>query len=274
MPELRLPQLPEGWAYFASTQDALFAAVGLLLIVLMIVWWRQQTTLWFRIVATFLLAAILLDIASFYLFEVPPHHVNCPSECAGWRGYPRPIATLESSGLSRVGPVDFAVNLLLLWVLVMGAGVIWRLLGIAVRWPERGNRFRLLFVLVVCVLPWALLPRVLNPPQPTAFNEDLRIANNARRAAEFTYAITGLWVQRLALEDIREAPVEPGAAIGSQQDRPAQQVCLRGYTYFYVPWRRYRIDLESDGVTAVNLTEFPLEQPCWEALDAEMAEEE
>lgn len=264
MPQLPLPQLPEGWAYFSNTQDLLLAIVGLGLIVLMIIWWRQQSDVWFRIVAMFLLSAILLNIASYYIFVVPPHHINCPEGCAGWRGYPRPVATMELGGTSLIGPVDFAANLLLIWLLLMGAGVVWRLLSIAVRWPERGFRFRTFFVLLVCFLPWAILPRLFNPPQPTPVGEDLRVTNNARRAAEFTYGITGVWVQRLALQDIRQAPVEQGAAIGSQQDRPGQQVCLRGYTYFYLPWRHYRIALESDGVTALGLTELPLSEPCWE----------
>lgn len=264
MPTVRLPELPEGWSYFATWQDGLFAVAGLILVTLMIIWWRQQTRYWFRIVATFLLGALLLNIASYYIFQVPPHHVNCPDGCAGWRGFPRPIATLEFNDISRVGRIDFGLNLLLLWILLMGAGVIWRLLGIAFRWSERTRRFRLTFILIVCILPWALLPRVLNPPQPTPFNEDLRIANNALRAAEFTYTITGLGVQRLALEDIRFTTVTADDVIGVEQTVPVYQVCLRGYTYFYLPWRHYRIELESNGVTATNLTELPLDEPCWD----------
>jgi hypothetical protein len=264
MPNLRLPGLPEGWTYFATWQDGLFATAGLILVVLMVIWWRQQTRHWFRIVTTFLLVALLMNIASYYIFQVPPHHVSCPAGCAGWRGFPRPVATLEFGGMSRVGWIDFALNLLLLWILWMGAGVVWRLLGIALRWSERTRRFRLSFILILGILPWALLPRLLDPPQPTAFNEDLRIANNALRAAEFTYTITGFWVQRLALEDLRQTTVEPEDAFGAQQERPVYQVCLRGYTYFYLPWRRYRIELESNGVTAVDLTELPLDDACWD----------
>jgi len=263
MPDFAFPELPEGWSYFASWQDGFFALAGLLLITLMIIWWRQQTDHWFRIVALFLLSAIILCISSFYIFQVPPHHVSCVDTCAGWRGFPRPFATFEPSGISRVAPLDFALNLLLLWLLLMGAGVIWRLLGIAARWPERSTRVKLLFVLIVCIAPWALLPRVLDPPQPTPRGEDLRIANNARRAAEFTYSITGLWVQRLALEDMRLAPLDETAELAATQAGAAQQVCLRGYTYFYLPWRRYRIELEPSGVTALHLTEFPLSEPCW-----------
>jgi hypothetical protein len=90
----------------------------------------------------------------------------------------------------------------------------------------------------------------------------LRLATNARRAAEFTYRITGFWVQRLALEDVRH--LQPAGQLdGETTDSSGRQVCLRGYTYFYIPWRRYRIDLDASGVTALSLTQLPLDVPCW-----------
>jgi hypothetical protein len=162
-----------------------------------------------------------------------------------------------------VAPLDFAVNLLMLWLLWLGASLIWTLLAMGFQWWRRSQRTRLLFVIVVVLLPLALLPRILNPPQPPTGGEDLRLANNARRAAEFTYRITGPWVQRLAFEDIRYGSGDPQLADIPGQ-RPGTQVCLRGYTYFYIPWRRYRISLEESGVTALSLTELPLTGSCWQ----------
>ena len=113
---------------------------------------------------------------------------------------------------------------------------------------------------MVLILPWSILPRVLNPPQPEMVSEDLRIAINGRRAAEFTYRITGPWVLRLALEDVKRiSPQE----LSPTANRAVNQVCLRGYTWFFIPWRRYRVDLDPTGIAPVGLQELRLEQKCW-----------
>ncbi len=260
---LNLSEWPNGWLQFAGAWDLAFANVGALLITLLIIWWRQRTAQWFRITTATLLLALLLCISSFTLFFVPPYLVDCPAGCTGWRGYPHPIATVALNNVSTLLPIDFLVNLLLLWLAVLGASAAWYLLGYGYGWPRRSRRARLTFVLLVAILPWALLPRYLNPPQPTASGEELRLAVNARRAAESTYDLVGLWVQRLALEDVRPAIVEIETEGGAVETR-VERVCLRGYTYFYLPWRRYRIELDGAGVTAVALETLPLAGSCWE----------
>lgn len=248
--------------YFADWLDFAFALVGLLFAMLLMIWWSQQTRQWFRIGIGAALIALVFCIASYYLFEVPAYYANCPQGCLGWRGFPRPFAVVDFAGEARVAPLDFALNWLMLWLLWLVTSIVWLLLGVAFQWEIRSRRARLLFIFAVAILPWALLPRLLEPPQPTIADEDLRLATNARRAAEFTYRITGFWVQRLALEDVRRLPPasqlenETANAVGSQ-------VCLRGYTWFYVPWRRYRIDLDANGVIALSLTQLPLNTPCW-----------
>ncbi len=260
---LNLSEWPGGWLHFASIWDLAFANVSALLITLMVIWWRQRTAQWFRITMATLLLALLLCISSFSLFFVPPYLVSCASGCPGWRGYPHPVATVALNGVSTLLPLDFLVNLLLLWLLTLGASVTWYLLGYGYGWPRRSRRARLLFVLLVVILPWALLPRYLNPPQPTASGKELRLAVNARRAAESTYDIVGLWVQRLALEDVRTASVEIETE-GGNISALAERVCLRGYTYFYLPWRRYRIELDGAGRIGVDLKTLPLDESCWE----------
>lgn len=259
LPSFRLAD----WVLFAGPTDLLLALAGVLLCTLLVIWWQQQTRHWFRVVVGAFLAALLLCIGSFYLFVVPPHYASCPAGCTGWRGFPLPFARIELSGVSRVGPLDFLLNLLMLWLLWLGATLVWRLLGMAIRWERRSWRAQLLFILLVAIVPWALVPRILDPPQPRALGEDLRLAVNARRSAEFTYRVTGAWVQRLALEDIRLSAqvVDPAALFGETE---VNQVCLRGYTYFYVPWRRYRIMLDPSGVTALQLAEVPLHGSCWD----------
>ena len=261
MPEPRFS--PEDWVLFADLPDLGLAVVASLVVPLIIIWWRQQTRYWFRIAAATMLAALLLCVGGYYLFIVPPHYASCPAGCTGWRGFPLPVARIGVDGVTRVGPLDFLLNLLLLWLLWLGASLVWRLTAIGMRWENRSWRSKLLFLLLLVILPWALLPRVINPPQPTATGEDLRLAVNAQRSAEFTYGVTGFWVQRLALEDIRRAApaANPESLFGETE---VNEVCLRGYTYFYLPWRRYRIALDTSGVTALRMAEMPLTGSCWQ----------
>ncbi|MDQ3248666.1 MAG: hypothetical protein M3Q45_05595 [Chloroflexota bacterium] len=243
--------------------DLLFAAVACISITLLMIWWSQQTRYWYRIAVGAFLLAFVLCLLGLYLFVVPPYYAGCPAGCAGWRGYPRPVATIGVNGRTQLLPIAFGLNLLMLWLIWLAASLIWRLLAIAFQWWRRPLRTRILFILVVAILPWALLPRLLNPPQPQPLGEDLRLANNARRLAEFTYRVTGPWVLRLALEDVRQSlsNVELRAGTGEEG---GYQVCLRGYTYFYIPWRRYRIDLDRSGRTGLALTELPLRESCWQ----------
>ncbi|HMN27267.1 MAG TPA: hypothetical protein PKE45_03860 [Caldilineaceae bacterium] len=258
-----LPEWSTNLVSFASWPEAALAGVSLLFVLLLVIWWRQQTRYWFRIAAGLALVSLLLCIASYYLFVVPAYYAGCPQGCLGWRGFPRAFASVDLDGRAMITPLDFALNWLMLWLLWLVASVVWAILAVAFRWPERSLRGRLLFVFVVCVLPWAFLPRLIEPPQPTPRGEELRLATNARRSAEFTYRITGFWVHRLAVEDVRQLPAAGEFDIDTVNE-VGSQVCLRGYTYFYIPWRIYRIDLNRSGVTALNLTQLPLADSCWQ----------
>ena len=262
-----IPFWPDPWTHFADWRDFAVALFAAILIVLLIIWWRQQSRHWLRIVEGAFLAALILSISSTYLFQVPPHQAGCDGLCDGRGGYPLPVVLLDTGGGRSIAPLDFLLNLLLLWLLCLGGALLWSVAADALDWWKRSMRWRLIFVLLVVVLPWALLPRILNPPQPSTDGEELRLANNARRSAEFTYRITGLWVQRLALEDLHYLPGNEAADAGGSDPQlarvPYAEVCLRGYTYFYVPWRRYRIVLDTNGATALSLDELPLHGSCW-----------
>ena len=263
MDQITIPVWPQDWVYFADVQDGVLALAAALLLLLLVIWWRQQTNHWFRIVVATGLAALLLCVGSYYFFVVPPHYASCPPGCTGWRGFPLPVARINLNGVSRTFPLDFLFNLLMLWLLWLGGSLVWRLAAMAIRWENRNWRVRSVFIVLLVLLPWAMLPRILNPPQPQTTGEDQRLAVNARRSAEFTYRVTGIWVQRLALEDIRHAAVtrDPESLFG---ETVVNEVCLRGYTYFYVPWQRYRVTLDPSGVTALQLAEVPLTGSCWE----------
>jgi hypothetical protein len=260
------PGLPAGLSYFAGWRDLALALGGLLAVTFLIIWWRQQTRQWHRVVLATFLVAFGLSFASVYLFEVPPYFAGCPEGCNGWRGYPLPLARITQAGQTQIGLADFGLNLLLLWTLVLLAALLGRVVMTAASWEERSKRSRIVILALLFAAPWAYLPRFLDPPQPTTNGEELRLVNNARRAAEATYGITGLWVQRLALEDVRVLSPNPLSEIDPNLAGVRSQVCLRGYTYFFVPWRRYRVDLETTGVTALDLVEVPLEGSCWQEV--------
>ena len=261
---MEFPVWSQQWSLFASWRDLPFAIAGLTLCLLLIVWWRQQSGLWFRVAAATFLVALLLAITSFYIFVVPPYTAGCAQGCAGWRGYPFRIAEFAISGRSVLGRADFALNVLILWLLWLTASVIWRLLATVFQLESRSRRGRMLFLIFIVIGPWAILPRVLNPPQLQVLGEDQRLANNALRAAEFTYGITGIWIQRLALEDVRRDPEATSTDVAAAEAGLGNQVCLRGYTWFFVPWQRYRIGLDPSGATPLSLVERPLAGSCWE----------
>ncbi len=288
-----LPIWSSEWRLFTAWSDLPFAIAGLFLTLLLILWWRQQTKAWLRVVLTALLAALLLAIAGYYVFVVPPHFAGCPEGCAGWRGYPLRFARYGLEGQSELAVVDFALDVLVLFMITLTAAAVWAILAVVVRLGTRGRRWRIAFVLLFALAPWALLPRFLVPPAPPVEGEELRLANNALRAAEFTYSITGLWVHRLALEDVRRdlapaliealsaptaaqasddatgdaaaAPTVAQSAAAQAELNPTHMVCLRGYTWFFVPWARYRVALGADGATALSLTQLPLSGTCWQA---------
>ncbi|MBP7964564.1 MAG: hypothetical protein KBG20_08990 [Caldilineaceae bacterium] len=258
--QLSLPPLPAQWVLFAGWPDLFFGLVALGLVALLSIWWQQQTDWWVLISVLALGVAASLSMASLTVFQVPAHFVGCPDGCDGWQGYPLAFASVDFAGVRRMAPVDFVLNLLWTWVVTLFTFMMMRLLGMAYGWSERGKRARFFFLFFVFILPFSLLPRVMDPPQPYLTGETQRLAVNALRTAQYTYNITGAWTQRLAVEDIRSLS---GSAATFGFETNTTQVCLRGYTYFYLPWRRYRIILDTSGVVALNLTELPLDQPCW-----------
>ena len=230
-----LPGFPEGLSYFADWRDLLLALGGLLSVALVIIWWSQQTRHWYRIAIISFLFAFLLSFASIYLFWVPPYYAGCLTGCTGWRGFPLPVARITFDGQTQIGLIDVLLNTLLLWLLVLVASLVARIAAVLFQWERRSLRLRVVGAMLFILAPWALLPRYLSPPQPATTGEELRLVTNARRAAETTYGITGLWVQRLALEDLRQLSPNPLGETTPDLSAIRSQVCLRGYTYFYLP---------------------------------------
>ena len=209
MPQQTLPGFPEGWSYFVSWQDLVLAFGGVVAVIFLLIWWAQQTRRWYRIAIFTFLIAFALSFVSVYLFEVPPYYAGCPPGCMGWRGFPLPVARISQRGLDGYWPLRLPAEPV--------AALADRPAGVP-GGPAGGDGAQLgeslaagarVVLFVVLLVPWALLPRYLDPPQPATTGEELRLVTNARRAAEMTYGITGLWVQRLALEDVRQLSPNP-----------------------------------------------------------------
>lgn len=250
-------------AYFTDWTDLSLAGIGLVMGALLIIWWRQQSKQWYSLTAGTLALAAGLSIASYYLFVLPPHFAGCPDGCSGQRGYPLPFAVIDMQGQAQLFALDFWLNLLLIWLALLTGSTIIRFLQEATGYGSRSIRFRFFFLLLVIGLPWAFLPRYAAPPEANVQGEELRLAVNARRAAQHTYNVTGLWVHRLALEEIRYTPLQVlDVEVGLIS--AYAEVCLRGYTFFYMPWRNYLIVLDRTGVTPLGIEILPQGQNCWQ----------
>ncbi|MBK8046345.1 MAG: hypothetical protein IPK16_03960 [Anaerolineales bacterium] len=175
--------MTNGLSYFADWRDILLAVGGALSIILLMIWWRQQTTHWFRVLVLTFLLAFALDFASIYLFEVPPYYAGCSTGCAGWRGYPLPVARITVTGQTQVGIADFGLNLILLWLLVVVAALLGRVVGLAIDWENRSRRARLLTLGLLFLIPWSLLPRFWSrhSPPPPVKNYGWSITRAGRR---------------------------------------------------------------------------------------------
>ncbi len=150
---------------FADWRHLGLAGLGVMLLLILGIWAGASRQLWFRIMTGTFLARLLLCIGSgsYYMFVTPPYYAGCPLGCPGRRGYPLPFARVDMVGGSQVAFLDFLLNLLMLWLLWLGASLVWRLLGVGFQWWNRSWRAKLVFILFTAVLPWAFLPRILDP---------------------------------------------------------------------------------------------------------------
>jgi hypothetical protein len=108
------------------------------------------------------------------------------------------------------------------------------------------------YVILTVVLPLALAPVWLPPPQPDLPPAAQRLAINAARNWRWQLQGRRLTDYRLAVEDVRQHP-----------DGRRWRVCFRVYSWFYRPRTRLYIDLEPAGVRATGGGLIPLTASCW-----------
>jgi hypothetical protein len=231
----------------------LITLLQILVITLLIVWWVRWSRRGLEWVTVWLFMAIGISYLSSYLFRVPPHQVSCDGLCAGWRGFPFHTHFVGMADEVFFQPVSFVRNVLFYYVVILSftAVIIW--LGQWFRWQRRPWWARILFILVVIVMPLATMPWWVSPPQPQVSGPEQRLAINAARDWRWQLRLDSFMHRRLALEDVRPMP-----------DDEHQRVCFRVYTWFYLPYAHAYVNLEPEGVRAIDGANIPLAQSCWE----------
>jgi len=233
---------------------ALVAAALIAAAVLLTIWWRQQSYRWPLVLALCLIAAPALSWWSGLAFEVADYRAGCDGLCPGHRGAPFHFFTGQAAG-GRFIPVMFALNSLVYLTLLLGwAALLRAIIFSGTGEPRRPAWMQILVLLALVVLPAALVPLYLPPPEARVRGDPLRIAINARREVYMYDQLASLPVLRAGLDDVRPR----------QDGQPGMRVCLRTYSFFYWPTGFMVLDMAPEGVHSTNGDILPRTASCWE----------
>lgn len=237
----------------ALWQSALLAVALATVALLLTVWWRQQTRRWWIVAALCLGAAPALSWWSAQVFRVADYRAGCDGLCPGFRGAPVAVYNGEVAGGSFL-VVGFLLNALIYLTLLLMWGTVVRALvhsggdGGAAAWR------RMMMGLLLTGAMLALTPWFLPPPEAHVRGDSQRVAINARREV-FMYAAQAPWpVLRVGLDDVRPR----------QDGQPGLRVCLRTYTFFYLPTGALFLDMTPQGVHSNHGGYLPQPASCWE----------
>ena len=232
------------------------AGLGVVLLaaaVLLVVWWKQQSFRWALVLALCILLAPAMSYLSSLIFEVAPYRAGCDGVCLGQRGAPVATHVCNTAGCEfRTAP--FLLNSLVYLVLFLAwGGVVQTLLRRVIGDSHRAAAGRFMLGMSLLIAPVALAPVYLPAPQAHVRGDSQRVAINAQREAYMYDDNTAFPVVRLALEDVRPR----------LDDQPGLRVCLRTYSYFYVPIGFMYLDMTPEGVHSNNGGALPLTGSCW-----------
>lgn len=231
----------------------LIALASLVVALLLMIWWRQQTFRWALVVALCLLLAPLLSLWSEQTFRVEPYRAGCDALCVGRAGAPIATARIEGTGEEAL-PFGFAANTLLFLALTLAWAAVVR--TVVVRAGEISRHAflaQIAAVLLLLAAPLALAPLFLPVPQAQARGDPLRIAINAQREVYMYDEQAAAPILRVGLEDVRPR-------LDGQQ---GMRVCLRTYTFFFLPAGYLYLDMTPEGVHSNAGGALPNGASCW-----------
>ena len=235
--------------------QAILLGIGLILLAaLMAVWWRQQTYRWIIVVLGCLVLAPFVSWWSGQTFQVADYRAGCDGLCPGYAGAPIPFWRGEVAGSEFVAGM-FLVNTGAYVVILLGWSMFIRAVIRTIAADARGSAVRRLALgLTLLIVPLALSPLILPPPEARVRGDSQRIAINARREVYMYNRMAPAPVLRVGLADVR--PRKDG--------NPGMRVCLRAYTFFYLPIGHMALDMTPEGVHSNAGGVLPLDQSCWQ----------
>lgn len=226
--------------------------------VLLVVWWRQQSLRWWIVLSTSLIAAPALSWWSGVAFQVADYRAGCDGLCPGSSGAPIPFYQGEAAGgdLSIGG---FLLNSLVYLVLFLAWAALVRTAAhriddaMSPASPRRAWITTRTLGVVLFVAPLALSPMFLPPPEARVRGDSQRVAINAQREVYLYDQLADLPVLRVGLADVR--PRLDGET--------GMRVCLRIYTFFYLPTGSMYLDMTPEGVHSNHGGVAPRTESCW-----------
>jgi hypothetical protein len=239
------------------TWQAILLGIGLtVLAVLSAIWWRQQTYRWAIVVLGCLILAPLVSWWSGQTFQVADYRAGCDGLCPGYAGAPIPFWRGEVAG-SEFVPGMFLVNALAYVAILLGWSMFIRAVVGTIATDVRGGAAglrRLALGLALLIVPLAISPLILPPPEARVRGDSQRIAINARREVYMYDSLAPAPVLRVGLADVR--PRKDGNL--------GMRVCLRAYTFFYLPIGHMTLDMTPEGVHSNAGSVLPLAESCWQ----------
>jgi hypothetical protein len=238
----------------AAWQAVLLGAGLIFVTLLLIIWWRQQSYQWVLVLMICLIASPLLSWWSGVVFQVDDYRAGCDGLCPGFRGAPLRTYQGHTAG-GQFMPGMFLLNSLAYLTILLAWSAAIRAVLSRVRSDSHARVWHEpVLVLLLVIGPLALAPLYLPPPEAHVRGDPQRIAINARREVYMYDQLARMPVLRVGLEDVRPR----------LDDQPGMRVCLRTYTFFYLPLGSMYMDMAPEGIHSTAGGVLPRTKSCWE----------